>query len=97
VKEISCYGEGDGDDYWFGRETKEMGNHGFVGEGQNRWGEAWDLKMGVARGCWFAQMVGDLHEEGTTFVGCWMEKRKACAGSQEQKSKSGRAALFFSF
>ena len=53
-----CCGEGGGDDCWFGRETKEMGNHGFVGEGQNRWGEAWDLKMGVAGGCWFAQRVG---------------------------------------
>ena len=25
-------GKRNGDDYWFGRETEEMGNHGFVGE-----------------------------------------------------------------
>jgi len=55
------------------------------------------LKMSVAGGCWFSQRVGGWRKEGTTFVGCWMEKRKACAGSRERKSKAGRAALFFSF
>ena len=27
-----CCREQDGDDCWFGRETEEMGNYGFMGE-----------------------------------------------------------------
>jgi len=48
---------------------------------------------GDGDGCWFAQRVGGWREEGTTFISCWMEKRKACAGSREQKTKAGRERL----
>ena len=75
---------GNGEPWVYGRRPKQMGR----GVG---------LKMSVAGGCWFSQRVGGWRKEGTTFVGCWMEKRKACAGSRERKSKAGRAALFFFF
>jgi hypothetical protein len=53
--------------------------------------------MSVARGCWFAQRVGGWRKEGTTFVGCWMEKRKACAvhGSENQKQEGWLCFFLF--
>jgi len=75
---------GNGEPWVCGRRPKQMGR----GVG---------LKMSVARGCWFAQRVGGWRKEGTTFVGCWMEKRKACAvhGSENQKQEGWLCFFLF--
>jgi len=48
-------------------------------------------------GEWFVWLAAEKGECKGSEQGCWMEKRKASAGSRARKSKAGRAALFFIF
>jgi len=59
--------------------------------GGARWWLTWEKKMGE----WFVWLAAEKGECRGSERGCWMEKRKASAGSRKQKSKAGRAALFF--
>jgi len=61
--------------------------------GRACWWLVWENKMGE----WFVWLTTEKGECKGSERGCWMEKRKASAGSRERKSKAGRAALFFFF
>jgi hypothetical protein len=61
--------------------------------GGARWWLTWEKKMGE----WFVWLAAEKGECKGSEQGCWMEKRKASAGSRARKSKAGRAALFFIF